>query len=483
MEGIEIRMALEEAQELVGARLGKVHQIGTVLILRFYGPSAALALDPAGKAVHRTDLRPPTPAAPPPFCQLVRRLSGQPLIAMEQAGYDRVVRFCFPGGDLVLDLRPRRGNVFVHWREGETEALQPGEPRVAPFGSEGDVLQGMGPGLRRAAGAARDAPLTDEALRAFAHALLAGPFEGHLHKAEGQLVASPVPRPDLGPPVDVLPSFWAALDRVLEQRLAAAQAQTHAAHARRALARHQRTLTALERGAAEAAAWEELKQRADLILARLSDIPAKTAEVTVEGFDGTPTRIELDPSLPPARYAQRLYRRAGKLRRRLEQLPTRRASVEAEIARLTELLATVREQPEMAPFIAPSTEPPPAKEPSPKPGGSRQLEVDGFPVRVGRSAEENDRLVRTAAPADLWLHARGVSGAHVIIKSGGRDVPPHVLERAAELAAWHSQARGERRVAVSYTEARHVRKPRKAPRGMVTMRTETVLYVSGQRGP
>jgi predicted ribosome quality control (RQC) complex YloA/Tae2 family protein len=92
MEGIELRKALEEARSFVGARLSKVHQIGDVFLLRFYGPSGALALDPSGKAFHRTALRPPTPLAPPPFCQVLRSLTGQPFVALDQAGLDRVLR-------------------------------------------------------------------------------------------------------------------------------------------------------------------------------------------------------------------------------------------------------------------------------------------------------------------------------------------------------------------------------------------------------
>ncbi len=483
MEGIEIRLALQEARDLVGARLGKVHQVGDVLFLRFYGPSGALALDPTGKAIHRTGLRPPTPDSPPAFCQLVRKLSGQPLVALEQAGFDRVVRLRFPGGDLVLDLRPRKGNLFLHWREGGSVSLRPGEPRVTQFGTDGDPLEGIGPALRKAARASSGEASSEAELRWFAASLLSAPVRGYLCRREGSLVASPAPRPDLGEHVETLSSLWQALDRTLEQRLAADQARTQATRLRTILERHRRTLAVLERGAEEATAWEELKGRADLILARLSDIPPKAAEAVVEDFDGTPTTIELDPSLPPARYAQQLYRRAGKLRRRLEQLPTRRAALEAEIARLTELLAAVREQPEMAPYIPPPVLPRAPEAPPRQPHGGRAFEVEGFLVQVGRSAEENDRLVRSVRPDDVWLHARGVPGAHVIVKASGREVPRHVLERAAELAAWHSRARGEQRVPVSYTEGRHVRKPRKAPRGMVTMRFESVLRVSGQRGP
>ncbi|HQM38159.1 MAG TPA: NFACT family protein, partial [Candidatus Bipolaricaulis anaerobius] len=129
MEGIELRKALEEARALEGARLAKVHQVGDVFFLRTYRPRGALALDPGGKAFHRTSLRPPTPPSPPPFCMLLRSLAGQPLLALDQAGLDRVVRLRFPEADLVLDLRPRQGDVFFLARDGRMASFRGGELR------------------------------------------------------------------------------------------------------------------------------------------------------------------------------------------------------------------------------------------------------------------------------------------------------------------------------------------------------------------
>jgi len=134
MEGLELRKALEEAGWLVGARLSKVHQVGEVLFLRFFNPPGALVLDAPGKAFHVTALRPPTPREPPPFCRSVRALEGQKLLALEQAGFDRVIRLRFQGGDLILDLRPRTGNVFLFRADSPPHSLHPGEFVAAEFG-------------------------------------------------------------------------------------------------------------------------------------------------------------------------------------------------------------------------------------------------------------------------------------------------------------------------------------------------------------
>jgi predicted ribosome quality control (RQC) complex YloA/Tae2 family protein len=301
-------------------------------------------------------------------------------------------------------------------------------------------------------------------------------------------LASFFPRPELGEEAEAFPHFWQALDRALEGRLSLTTARRYLEGVKRALRRRRRALEALAREQEEAAGWEELQAKADLILARLSDIPRGAARIQVEGFDGAPVSLNLDPALPPAQQAQRLYARARKLRRRLQAIPPRLEELRGEIERLEELRALLESRPELAPYLSGELDAlgalpqasGPRRPPRPRP---RELVIGGFQVLVGRSARENDELVRRARPHDLWLHARGVPGAHVIVRTDGRPVPERVLRRAAELAAWHSQARGERKVEVSYTEARHVRKPKGAPPGMVTLFREEVVVVSGEEGP
>lgn len=478
MEGLELAKALEEAKKLVGAKLSKVHQVGEVFFLRFFDPPGALALDPKGKAFHLTELRPPTPPRPPAFCQLLRTFEGQKLLALNQAGFDRVIRLRFPEGDIILDLRPRRGNIFVFFRDGRSASLYEGQYQEVSF-EPGDPKDGLGPELRRALEAKLGRTATAEELRSWAEELRNLPAQGYLYATSRGLVASFFARPDLGQPSGEFPTFWEALDQVLENRVFGELAQERIAELKRALARRTRALTILEEAEKEARSWPVLKEKADLILARLGEIPKGVAKVTVEGFDGNPVELELDPTVPPVRFAQELYRRAGRMRRRLEEIPARRAQLTAEIAKIREEIELLQQRPDLAPYVVPD-EPRPAEEPPRQP---RQYKIQDFMVLVGRSAKENEEILRRASPNDIWLHARGVPGAHVLIKNGGRKVPEEVLRKAAQLAAWFSKARGERKVEVSYTEARYVRKPKGSPPGTVVLLREEVLVVSGEEAP
>jgi predicted ribosome quality control (RQC) complex YloA/Tae2 family protein len=102
----------------------------------------------------------------------------------------------------------------------------------------------------------------------------------------------------------------------------------------------------------------------------------------------------------------------------------------------------------------------------------RTFMIQGFEVLVGRGAEENDELsLRIAEPHDLWMHVGGqAAGSHVVVRNPDRvDVPGAVLERAAQVAAWYSKARGAPKVEVHYCRASDVSKPRGAPAGLVEL--------------
>ena len=83
-----------------------------------------------------------------------------------------------------------------------------------------------------------------------------------------------------------------------------------------------------------------------------------------------------------------------------------------------------------------------------------------------------------AAADDLWLHARGVTGAHVIVPlAKGKSYSPETLVDAATLAAYFSDLRGERVVDVLYTPRRFVHKRKGSPVGSVTLGREKVIGV------
>jgi predicted ribosome quality control (RQC) complex YloA/Tae2 family protein len=99
---------------------------------------------------------------------------------------------------------------------------------------------------------------------------------------------------------------------------------------------------------------------------------------------------------------------------------------------------------------------------------------------VGKSASGNDHITtKLARPDDLWLHAEGMPGSHVLVRNPGRaDIPQDVFMKAAALAAFYSKGRKAAKVPVTYARARFVKKPKGAKPGLVTLsKRNTVMAV------
>ena len=102
-----------------------------------------------------------------------------------------------------------------------------------------------------------------------------------------------------------------------------------------------------------------------------------------------------------------------------------------------------------------------------------------FTIYVGRNAKNNDLLTQKhAKKEDLWLHARDVSGSHVVIKhQAGKNFPSTVIERAAQLAAFYSKRKNDSLCPVIVTPKKFVRKTRDLLDGQVIIDKEEVIMI------
>jgi predicted ribosome quality control (RQC) complex YloA/Tae2 family protein len=100
-------------------------------------------------------------------------------------------------------------------------------------------------------------------------------------------------------------------------------------------------------------------------------------------------------------------------------------------------------------------------------------------VLVGRNSRENEELTFGLARGhDLWLHASGVPGSHVVLRlEKGAEARRESLLDAATLALQYSDLRKSGQGEVLYAYRKHVRKPRAAKPGLVTVTQDKHLYV------
>lgn len=106
---------------------------------------------------------------------------------------------------------------------------------------------------------------------------------------------------------------------------------------------------------------------------------------------------------------------------------------------------------------------------------------DGFELYIGKNNYQNEEVsFKLADGGDLWFHAKGVTGSHVIVKTGGQPMehlPDRVFIEAATLAAYFSSQRSTPKVEVDYTIRKNLRKvPNQAP-GFVIYHTNWSVTV------
>jgi len=461
----ELARVVEELQALRGARVEAVRvHAERALTLELHGRGAGVLLllsaEPEVTRLHVASARPAQPEHPFAWQAPLRQaLEGARLDALVLQPGDRVVtlRFERAGGPLLLvaELTGRHGNLVLVDAAG-----------VVRF----QATRAVAPGRRLAPGLAWTPPAPSPP----------GPLRA--------------PRFD---PVGGAASPWSA---AVEQHYVEVEAERSLAEARRRLreplraaaARSRRALEKLADEAARVPAAEADRRASDLLKANLGAVVQGAREVTLTEWTAegpVEVRVALDPALTPRQNMERSYRRfkriaesGARVEARTAEVRTRLAAIEVLLARLDvappeSLAAVEREARRLAAGPRPAPRPRRRRD-QPLPPHRTFRSVSGLALLVGRGAAENDQLTRRVARGnDLWLHARGLPGAHVVIRLGGREADQEALLDAAHLAAHFSDARGEPQVEVACTRAKFVKKGRGAAPGAVTYSQERMLHL------
>jgi len=215
------------------------------------------------------------------------------------------------------------------------------------------------------------------------------------------------------------------------------------------------------------------------------------AEDFVSGSNAL-VEIPLDRNLTPAKNAERYFEKAEKSRhaqdeqhRRMTELTRRQQSIALLFDRIEVITTaddlkhfTLEHRTALSQFGLKT-------EKSGQVSKEEQLPfrvftvAGGFQVWAGKSGENNDLLsTRHTAKNDLWFHARGVGGSHVVLKigTGKGEVSKQAIEQAAAIAAYYSKMKKSKLVPVTMCEGKYVRKPKGVPAGTVTVEREKTIF-------
>lgn len=469
------RLALELEERLRGARFrdaGLLDDGRVGLLLRSRGTEAILAVDLFASPPHVTLEAGELAVGPEPgfASALVRSLRGMTLERVWARRGDRVLRLTFAARsrfgvddrfELYIELVPRFGNLVLVKGERVVAALK----EFSPASNPRRAVQAGQPYALPPLPFVSPSPLHADAGRA--ESATREPL--YVYRRNGELLQAYVA------PLEAMHDAALARQDSLLEVFAEFRAQQrargeHERSYRRRVAVTKRLsererklrgeLASLEQKERRAGKRDELRREGERIFATLHDLAeedrAAAKERAGELFDD--------------------YKRLG---RSVAHIDSRKRSIDASLA----AVETLRWESERASDedladveVALATLEPRRSAPQRStPARKRKrapLEfrtAHGSRILVGRSPVENAELTfRVARPNDLWFHAQGTPGAHVILSRDGRGAPPpEELEAAAALAALHSKAKGSATVAVDYTLRKHVRKQRAAPPGLV----------------
>jgi predicted ribosome quality control (RQC) complex YloA/Tae2 family protein len=331
--------------------------------------------------------------------------------------------------------------------------------------------------------------------------------DGRVEVLVGQAAWSEADAVDAAPAAER--QAWLARGGSLAEGHAASALEARRVEARRALkqalARIARRVEAVRGDMARIGGAEALASRAQWLVAEASRAPrgAKSLSV-VDWSSGEAVTIEvpLDPAKPARAQVEAMFQRARRLKTGAKVAAARLAEAEQareELAPLDEVLAgaadakAIDDAMARAKAIAPkdvklgapaSAGGGASKRPTKAPPFRTFHARSGARVLVGKGAAQNDALTfQIAKPHDLWLHAKGWAGAHVIVPlAKEHSCPGDVLADAAHLAAHFSDARDEAVVEVQYAPRRYVRKPRGSAPGLVVVEREKVIAVRIEAG-
>ncbi|BCW97855.1 MAG: hypothetical protein KatS3mg024_0682 [Armatimonadota bacterium] len=268
---------------------------------------------------------------------------------------------------------------------------------------------------------------------------------------------------------------------------------------RRALERHHGEIRELEALLQQREEPETLRKMAENLAASYHLIrPGSSCVEVPDYFDPSmrPVAIPLRPDLSPSENVERAFRQARRAADRIQHAADRLPSLRRDLATLEETRRQVEESTSVAEVqerraalenarLLPPPQASEAAQTKERPFEGHRIRTvlseDGLEILYGETAEANDYLTqKVARPDDVWLHARSVTGAHVIIRTGkGRIAPPATLRQAAEIAARNSAARHSSYIPVDWTLRKYVRKPKGSPPGLATYTHEKTIHITG----
>lgn len=416
-----------------------------------------ISCEPATTRLHITTHSLTNPPAPPPFCQFLRaRFQGAQIDDIRQIGNDRIVELQVTGKDgactIVCELTGNKANILA--LDAERRVLR-------------DLTR-----QHRLAGQAYVFPSQ----------------RNRNHETAPSRFARTIG--DMLPVSEAIDSYYRdqeathTIDRVRAERLRILK---------KTIKKEQRLIEAWRNDLSRAIAYRDYARYGELIKTNLSAIAKGSDHIELtDYFDDTLPNITipLDPMKSAQGNMDDYFRKHRKYLAAERTLKPRIDRAELGLERLRQEITQIEQGVWTPPALSPAylndagtvraTTGKGSRTTDQRRGPFRRfISTDGLPIFVGRNAKENDELTFGLAKSDdLWLHARGTPGSHVVVRlSKGTDPPAETLRDAAMLALLYSDLKKSGKGDVIYTRRKWVKKAKGQAPGAVVVTQEKSLHV------
>lgn len=208
-------------------------------------------------------------------------------------------------------------------------------------------------------------------------------------------------------------------------------------------------------------------------------------------YNNEEIKIPLNPDLEPMENAKQFFARYNKLKRTYEALTELTVETKDQLLHLESILTALdiaTQEADLADIKEELIEYGYMRRKGGRRGKKGKVEKstplhyissDGYHIYVGKNNYQNEELTfKFASGKDMWFHAKGMAGSHVIVRTeGAEELPDTTYEEAGRLAAYYSKGRQAPKVEIDYTQKRNLKKPPASKPGFVIYHTNYSLLI------
>ena len=235
---------------------------------------------------------------------------------------------------------------------------------------------------------------------------------------------------------------------------------------------------------------DKFKLYGELLMTYGQNLPSGEKEITVNNYyTNEDVTIHLDKDLTGIENAKKFYNKYNKYKRTKDALIPQIEQTKASLEHLKAIDASimlceneadlkgVKDELIQYGYIKKSNK---GKKKQAKSKPLHFVTEDGYHIYVGKNNLQNDELTFNFAKGnDWWFHSKKIHGSHVIVKvKDNEELPDHIFEIAANVAAYYSSARESNKVEIDYVQKKEVKKPSGAVPGYVIYYTNYSLVAT-----